>query len=71
LKRVDLRQFLSDLIGQLIVDDHDRQGALRTELEVDELIIDPDKLAPIACSRWRRSATRASMPWRSGKELCA
>ena len=48
LKRVDLRQFLSDLIGQLIADDGDRQGGLRTELEVDELIIDPDKLAPIA-----------------------
>jgi len=48
LKRVDLRQFLSDLIGQLIADDHDRGGAVRTELEVDELIIDPDKLAPIA-----------------------
>jgi len=48
LKRVDLRQFLSDLIGQLITDDGDRQGALRTEMEVDELIIDPDKLAPIA-----------------------
>ena len=48
LKRVDLRQFLSDLIGQLITDDSDRQGALRTEMDVDELIIDPDKLAPIA-----------------------
>jgi len=48
LKRVDLRQFMSDLIGQLVADDHDRAGALRTELEVDDLIIDPDKLAPIA-----------------------
>ena len=48
LKRVDLRQFLSDLIGQLITDDSDRQGGLRTEMDVDELIIDPDKLAPIA-----------------------
>ena len=47
LKRVDLRQFLSDLIGQLIADD-DGGGGVRTELEVDELIIDPDKLAPIA-----------------------
>ena len=48
LKRVDLRQFLSDLIGQLIADDHVRGARVRTELKVDELIIDPDKLAPIA-----------------------
>jgi two-component sensor histidine kinase len=46
LKRVDLRQFLSDLIGQLISDD--QGGGVRTELAVDDLIIDPDKLAPIA-----------------------
>ena len=48
LKRVDLRQFLSDLIGQLITDQQDRPGAVRTELDVEDLIIDPDKLAPIA-----------------------
>ena len=48
LKRVDLRQFLSDLIGQLITDQGDKQGSVRTELQVDDLIIDPDKLAPIA-----------------------
>jgi two-component sensor histidine kinase len=48
LKRVDLRQFLGELIGQLVVE---RQGAgapVRTEMDADELIIDPDKLAPIA-----------------------
>jgi len=47
LKRVDLRQFLSDLIGQLSSDS--RNGAaIRTELHADALIIDPDKLAPLA-----------------------
>jgi len=47
LKRVDLRQFLSDLIGQL--SNEARNGpVIRTELEADTLIIDPDKLAPLA-----------------------
>jgi two-component sensor histidine kinase len=47
LKRVDLRPFLSDLIGQLIGEARG-SGAIRTELEADALIIDPDKLAPLA-----------------------
>jgi two-component sensor histidine kinase len=46
LKRVDLRQFLGDLIGQLIGEGGD--GAIRTDLQADQLIIDPDKLAPLA-----------------------
>jgi two-component sensor histidine kinase len=48
LKRVDLRQFLGDLIGQLIGEPHGDAGSVRTDLEADELIIDPDKLAPLA-----------------------
>ena len=48
LKRVDLRQFLGDLIGQLITDQQGYQKPIRTELEADDLIIDPDKLAPLA-----------------------
>jgi two-component sensor histidine kinase len=47
LKRVDLRQFLGDLIGQL-VGEAQGPGSVRTDLEADELIIDPDKLAPLA-----------------------
>jgi two-component sensor histidine kinase len=46
-KKVDIRQFLSDLIGQLLGEA--RGGAaIRTELHADPLIIDPDKLAPLA-----------------------
>ena len=48
LKRVDLRQFLGDLIGQLITDQEGYHKSVRTELEADDLIIDPDKLAPLA-----------------------
>jgi two-component sensor histidine kinase len=48
LKRVDLRQFLSDLIGQLITDQEGYHKTVQTELDADDLIIDPDKLAPLA-----------------------
>jgi two-component sensor histidine kinase len=48
LKRVDLRQFLGDLVGQLIGESPAGHGGVRTHLEADELIIDPDKLAPLA-----------------------
>ena len=48
LKQVDLRQFLGDLIGQLIGESQVNGSSVRTDLEADELIIDPDKLAPLA-----------------------
>jgi two-component sensor histidine kinase len=48
LKRVDLRQFLGDLMGQLVTEQPNLGHAVRTELSADELIIDPDKLAPFA-----------------------
>lgn len=48
LKRVDIRQFLGDLIAQLVVEQQNHGQLVATELEADELIIDPDKLAPLA-----------------------
>ena len=48
LKRVDLRQFLGDLIGQLVGEAQGMGEPVRTDLQADELIIDPDKLAPLA-----------------------
>jgi len=48
LKRVDLREFLEELIAQLITGEPGRGGPIRTVLEVDPLIIDPDRLAPLA-----------------------
>lgn len=48
LKRVDVRRFLEELIAQLVVSDQSRGMVVRTELEADDLIIDPDKLAPLA-----------------------
>jgi two-component sensor histidine kinase len=48
LKRVDLRIFLEELIAQIITSDGGHAAAIRTDLEADELIVDPDKLAPLA-----------------------
>ncbi|QUD90825.1 sensor histidine kinase [Phenylobacterium montanum] len=48
MRRVDLRQFLSDLIGQMVIEQQAKGMAVRTELTADELTIDPDKLAPLA-----------------------
>jgi two-component sensor histidine kinase len=48
LKRVDIRLFLADLIAQLVVEHQEHGEVIATELEADELIIDPDKLAPLA-----------------------
>ena len=48
LRRVELKAFLEELIAQLIVADQDSTGSIRTELQADDLVIHPDKLAPLA-----------------------
>ncbi len=48
LRRVDLRQFLEELIGQIASGDGGRPSPIRTELAADDLEIDPDKVAPLA-----------------------
>jgi two-component sensor histidine kinase len=48
LKRVDLRPFLEELTAQLISGEMTASGAVETELSVDALVIDPDRLAPLA-----------------------
>jgi len=47
LKRVDLRDFLDELIGHLVMGDG-AASLIRTEMVIDPLIIDPDHLAPLA-----------------------
>jgi two-component sensor histidine kinase len=47
LRTVDLRPFLEELTAQLLSGEGHRAG-VRTELEADELVVDPDKLAPLA-----------------------
>ncbi|WP_367183414.1 sensor histidine kinase [Phenylobacterium sp.] len=48
LKRVDLRPFLEELTAQLINGELSHGLTVRTELKVDPLVIDPDRLAPLA-----------------------
>ncbi len=48
LRRVDVRQFLEELIAQLTTGEGGKPSTIRTELHADELEIDPDKLAPLA-----------------------
>ncbi len=48
LRRVDLREFLEELIGQLVAADGGLNTPVRTELDCDPLVIDPDRLAPLA-----------------------
>ena len=48
LRRVDVRQFMEELVGQLGAGEGGRPSAIRTELDADDLEIDPDKLAPLA-----------------------
>ena len=47
LRHVDLGEFLDELIGQLIADSV-KGARIRTELHLDTLSIDPDRLAPLA-----------------------
>ena len=48
LRRVDVRQFLEELVAQLGAGEGGRPTPIRTELQADDLEIDPDKLAPLA-----------------------
>jgi two-component sensor histidine kinase len=48
LKQVDFKSFLSDLVGQLLLDYKGRDHSIRTLLNVDPLVIDPDRLAPLS-----------------------
>lgn len=48
LKRVDLRPFLEELTAQLVSGEMLRGPGVQTELSVDALVIDPDRLAPLA-----------------------
>lgn len=48
LKRVDLQPFLEELTAQLLAGDMLQGAPVRTNIEVDALVIDPDRLAPLA-----------------------
>jgi two-component sensor histidine kinase len=48
LRRVDLRAFLEELTAQLVAGEMLHGPQVRTVLHVEALVIDPDRLAPLA-----------------------
>ena len=48
LRRVELRDFLDELIAQTVLAESVRGAPIRTELDIEALEIDPDRLAPLA-----------------------
>jgi two-component sensor histidine kinase len=48
LRRVELRDFLDELIAQTVLAESVRGAPIRTELDIEPLEIDPDRLAPLA-----------------------
>jgi two-component sensor histidine kinase len=48
LSRVELRDFLDELIAQTIMSESVRGAPIRTELDIEPLEIDADRLAPLA-----------------------
>ncbi len=48
LRQVDLKGFLEELTAQLVVSESAHGHVVHTELHADHLVIDPDKLAPLA-----------------------
>lgn len=69
LKRVDVRLFLSELLGQLMTAETRREQPIQAELEAESLIIDPDKLAPFALFAVEAitNAQKHAFPGRGGR----
>lgn len=48
IRYADAREFLTDLVGQLVASDSGRGHLVTSAIEADSLVVDPDKLAPLA-----------------------
>ena len=48
LRRIDLREFLEELVGQLVTNEGGARMPVRTDFACDPMTIDPDRLPPIA-----------------------
>lgn len=48
LRYADARIFLTELVGQLVASDSARGQLVTSSVEADSLVVDPDKLAPLA-----------------------
>ncbi|MBU3969474.1 MAG: sensor histidine kinase, partial [Alphaproteobacteria bacterium] len=48
LRYADARVFLTELVGQLVASETGRGHLITSSVEADSLVVDPDKLAPLA-----------------------
>ena len=48
IRYADARDFLTELVGQLVAADMGRGPLVSSSVEADSLVVDPDKLAPLA-----------------------
>ncbi len=48
LGRADMKDFLNALVGQMVADQAGRGQVIESSVQADSLIVDPDKLAPMA-----------------------
>jgi len=48
LRNADARIFLTELVGQLVASESGRGYLVTSSIEADSLVVDPDKLAPLA-----------------------
>lgn len=48
LRHADARIFIQDMVGQLVANEGRREHLIETAIEADSLVMDPDKLAPLA-----------------------
>ncbi|MBU1345676.1 MAG: sensor histidine kinase [Alphaproteobacteria bacterium] len=48
IRHADAREFLTELVGQLVASESGRGFTVTSAIDADSLIVDPDKLAPLA-----------------------
>ncbi len=48
IRHADAREFLTELVGQLVASESGRGHTVTSAIDADSLIVDPDKLAPLA-----------------------
>ena len=48
IRHADAREFLTELVGQLVASDAGRGPVVSSSIQADSLVVDPDKLAPLA-----------------------
>ncbi|WP_298159113.1 sensor histidine kinase [Brevundimonas sp.] len=48
IRHADAREFLTELVGQMVASESGRGYAVTSSIDADSLVVDPDKLAPLA-----------------------